>query len=113
MKLIKHFVSNSDLEVTTADLKTLFAALGIFADIPKDEVLMQMAILYLNQKQYDTLTRCSRFGWTVSQIVWDAKKNKCAVGMSGANTAAWLLPSAEIFRAPANKNRVALPKDWC
>lgn len=106
-------ISNSDLEVSVNDLKSLFEALGLYQGVSKDEVMVQMAILYLNQRQYDALVRCSKLGWRVSQIVWNSKKNKCALGMFGHGTAAWMLPSAEIVRAPNNKNRVTLPKEWC
>lgn len=113
MNRISEIMPGSDLNVTVQDLRALLKSLDLTSEFSvRNEVLIQMVIVHLNQKQYDVLAKCSRFGWKIGSVVWNTPKSKIAIGLHGNQTAAWLLPSACLLRAPIGKNSIKLPEDW-
>lgn len=92
-----------------SDINNLMVGLGICQFDRQYDIISHIAYSNLSQEQFDTLAKCTKFGWKYSKIVWD--DDLATMLITAEKTFAWVLPSGILKRVKLKDKKVP-PKNW-
>ena len=101
------------MQQNTLITKPLLKSLGVDSESSgRNFGFLQLFTLHVSDAQIAALTKCAKFGWKATKIVYKSCDTGCALALCSGQTAAWMMPDGTIQRAPVGKKTAYLPKDW-
>lgn len=91
------------------DIHSLLQGLGVCKFDKQYDIISHIFFSNLSQEQFDTLTKCTKFGWRFSKIIWDDNDKKATMLITAEKIFAWVLPSGKLLRV---ENKKSPPYNW-